>query len=133
MTSQVKKYMPSFAELVDRLTIVQQKENVNPNPEFAKEIKDILHDIDLDIKNGVTLNADIIRAIVVLTLANQAIWINEDAARGGEGENNLILTHSLNGTRSTSKTKIQNIIGGRVDPKLNCLAADEKPIWNISW
>lgn len=134
------KYTPSFGELVDRLTIVQRKEIYGADKKaFAQEIDDIVHDLNEHIKNGTMISGEIIRAIIVLTQANQEIWDNEDFIRKGESlpiedkANLLEKTHKLNGTRSTAKTIIQSIIGGRIDPKLNSLAAGEKPIWDISW
>ena len=35
--------------------------------------------------------------------------------------NNLELTHGLNGIRNTAKNKIQEIVGGRKDYKIDCL------------
>ena len=46
--------------------------------------------------------------------------------------NNLELTHGINGIRNTAKNKIQEIVGGRKDYKIDCLAAEFKD-WEISW
>ena len=42
-----RKYLPTIAELIDRLSIVQLKEVFIPEhkEEYAKEIKDIVHDL----------------------------------------------------------------------------------------
>jgi hypothetical protein len=42
-----RKYLPTLAELIDRLSIVQLKEVFIPEhkSEYSKEISDILHDI----------------------------------------------------------------------------------------
>lgn len=134
------RYMPSFAELIDRLNVVSSKSVYAENgaETFKQEIEDILHDINIHISQGVKVDADMIRAIVLLTQSNLAIWLNEDFIRSGsrqmsssEKAEALTLTHSLNGTRSACKTRIQNLIGGRVDPKLNCLA--EGSAWKIEW
>ena len=131
-----RKYLPTFSELIDRLSIVQLKEVFIPDhkDEYAKEISDILHDIDLTIKEkGVTLNSDTIRAIVVLSQMNLHIWHNESNYRKGiKDGNNLELTHGLNGIRNTSKNIIQELVGGRKDYKNDCLAAEFKD-WEISW
>jgi hypothetical protein len=64
---------------------------------------------------------------------NLHIWHNEANCRDDiKGENNLELTHGLNGIRNTAKNKIQEIAGGRKDYKIDCLAADFKD-WEISW
>jgi hypothetical protein len=131
-----RKYLPTLSELIDRLSIVQLKEVfiVDHKEEYAKEISDILHDIQvlLDSQNG-KLTAETIRAIVVLSQMNLHIWHNESNYRKGiKDGNNLELTHGLNGIRNTSKNKIQEIVGGRKDYKIDCLAAEFSG-WEISW
>tara|TARA_R110000824_G_scaffold87971_2_gene216516 strand:+ start:494 stop:898 length:405 start_codon:yes stop_codon:yes gene_type:complete len=129
-----RKYLPTLSELIDRLSIAQLKEVFLSahKEEYASEIKDILHDIDLLIEDG-KVSAETIRAIVVLAQMNLHIWHNEAEARKGKnaGEN-LLLTHGLNGIRNTAKNKIQEIVGGRKDHKIDCLAAEFKD-WEISW
>lgn len=131
-----RKYLPTLAELIDRLSIVQLKEVfINEHKEeYAKEISDILHDIQAHInENDVEIDASTIRAIVVLSQMNLHIWHNETNYRKGVKDgNNLELTHGLNGIRNTAKNKIQEILGGRKDYKIDCLAADFKD-WEISW
>jgi len=131
-----RKYLPTFSELVDRLSIAQLKEVFIPvhKTEYSQEIKDILHDIDLMIEeNVIKLDADTIRAIVVLSQMNLHIWHNESNYRKGiKDGNNLELTHGLNGIRNTAKNIIQETVGGRKDYKIDCLAADFKD-WEISW
>ena len=131
-----RKYLPTLAELIDRLTISQLKEVfiTQHREEYSKEIEDILHDIDLILEqNSVNINADFIRDIIVLSQMNLHIWHNESNFRKGiKDGNNLELTHGLNGIRNTAKNKIQEIVGGRKDYKIDCLAADFKD-WEISW
>lgn len=130
-----KKYLPTLAELVDRLSIAQLKEVFIPEhkDEYAKEIQDIVHDIDMELQSGEPISAETIRAIVVLAQMNLHIWHNESNYRKGiKDGNNLELTHGLNGIRNTAKNKIQEIVGGRKDYKIDCLAADFKD-WEISW
>ena len=131
-----RKYLPTFAELIDRLSISQLKEVfiTDHKEEYAKEIDDIVHDIQLclnESKEPVT--AETIRAIVVLSQMNLHIWHNESAVRKGTAEpSNLALTHGLNGIRNTAKNKIQEVVGGRKDYKIDCLASEFKD-WEISW
>lgn len=130
-----RKYLPTLSELIDRLSIVQLKEVKIPEhkAEYAKEIADIVHDIDLILsQQDIKLDASVIRAIVVLAQMNTHIWVNESAYRQGLKEGNLPLTHGLNGIRCTAKNKIQEIVGGRKDYKIDCLAADFKD-WEVSW
>ena len=131
-----RKYLPTFSELIDRLSIVQLKEVfiADHKEEYAKEISDIVHDVDLALKeNNVQLTAEVVRAIVVLSQMNLHIWHNESNYRKGiKDGNNLELTHGLNGLRNTAKNKIQEVVGGRKDYKIDCLAAEFKD-WEISW
>jgi hypothetical protein len=130
-----RKYLPTLAELVDRLSISQLKEVFIPEhkEEYAQEIRDILHDIQLILDNCEKIDADVIRAVVVLSQMNLHIWHNESNYRKGIKEGNqLELTHGLNGIRNTAKNKIQEIVGGRKDYKIDCLAANFSD-WEISW
>ena len=121
----------------DRLSITQLKEVfiTDHKNEYAQEIADIIHDIDVllgsdDVK---AIDGDLIRAIIVLSQMNLHIWHNESNYRKGiKDGNNLELTHGLNGIRNTAKNKIQEIAGGRKDYKIDCLAAEFKD-WEISW
>jgi hypothetical protein len=130
-----RKYLPTLAELVDRLSIAQLKEVfiIDHKDEYAQEIKDIVHDIDLILNDeDVNLSGKDVRAIVVLSQMNLHIWHNETQYRAGTGDGNLGLTHGLNGIRNTAKNKIQENVGGRKDYKIDCIAAEFKE-WEISW
>ena len=126
----MRKYLPTVSELIDRLSIVQLKEVFIPEhkEEYAQEIKDIIHDLELE-----GLDGELIRAVIVTSQMNLHIWHNESEARKGinAGEN-LQLTHGLNGIRNTAKNKIQERFGGRKDYKTDCLAAEFKD-WDVSW
>ena len=125
-----RKYLPTLSELIDRLSIAQLKEVfiTEHKEEYAEEIQDIMHDIDLE-----GIDAELIRAVVVLAQMNLHIWHNESNYRKGiNSENNLELTHGLNGIRNTAKNMIQEKVGGRKDYKIDCLAAEFKD-WEISW
>tara|TARA_R110000824_G_scaffold248837_3_gene437812 strand:- start:309 stop:716 length:408 start_codon:yes stop_codon:yes gene_type:complete len=131
----LRKYLPTLSELIDRLTIAQLKEVFIPDhkQEYGQEIKDICHDINLLLPDSDDIDADFIRSVVVLSQMNLHIWHNESNYRKGiKGGNNLELTHGLNGIRNTAKNKIQEVVGGRKDYKIDCLAAEFKD-WEISW
>ena len=120
-----RKYLPTLAELVDRLSIIQLKEVfiTEHKEEYAEEIKDIVYDIDSILQEeDVKLSGKDVRAIIVLSQMNLHIWHNESEARKGvnAGEN-LLLTHGLNGIRNTAKNMIQENVGGRKDYKIDCL------------
>lgn len=131
-----RKYLPTLSELIDRLSIIQLKEVfiTEHKGEYSKEISDIVHDIQAHLdENNTVINAEVIRAVVVLSQMNLHIWHNETNYRKGlKDGNSLELTHGLNGIRNTAKNKIQEVVGGRKDYKIDCLAADFKD-WEISW
>ena len=130
-----RKYLPTLAELVDRLSIAQLKEVfiTEHKEEYAQEIRDIVHDIDLILNDeNVRLSGKDVRAIVVLSQMNLHIWHNESKVRRGDKDGNLHLTHGLNGIRNTAINKIMDIVGGRKDYKIDCLASDFKD-WEVSW
>ena len=136
MKNNERKYLPTLAELVDRLSISQLKEVfiTEHKEEYSQEIRDIQHDIQLFLnEHHDVINAETIRAIVVLAQTNLHIWHNESNYRKGiKDGNNLELTHGLNGVRNTAKNKIQEVVGGRKDYKIDCLASEFKD-WEISW
>jgi hypothetical protein len=141
-----RKYLPTLAELIDRLSIVQLKMIFIPeNREaYALERMNIEHDIDKLLfecsaaaNPGKPLSPKIgsqdIRAIMMIMLANRTIWQNEAAIRnadesgielGATQHERLRFTHSLNGVRNTAKNIIASHFGERVDLKVDCLAAD---------
>ena len=130
-----RKFLPTIEDLIDRLTIFQLKEVFLPEhkEDYAKDIQDILHDIDIILEESPgKVNAKLIRALVVLSQMNLHIWHNESEVRKGTGDGNLELTHGLNGIRNTAKNIITDVLGGRKDHKIDCLAADFKD-WEVSW
>ncbi len=135
MTNQ-RKFLPTLSDLLDRLTIVQQKELKIPEhrEEYTKELEDLMHDIKVCLDEGgdvgeygkysADLVSKILRDVVVLTLMNCEIWHNESNFRKGiKDGNNLELTHGLNGIRNTAKNKLQEKFGGRKDYKVDNVKA----------
>jgi len=121
-----RKYLPTFADLVDRLSIVQLKAIFLNRDIYNAERELIEHDIDILLaERDYKLTAKDIRALMVIMLSNDRIWMNESAVRSGAaGESNLVASHSLNGVRNTAKNKLMEKFGGRQDYKIDCLAAD---------
>ncbi|HJM47142.1 MAG TPA: hypothetical protein QGH56_04915 [Candidatus Marinimicrobia bacterium] len=136
MKSKTRRWLPTLGELVDRLSIHQLKEIFIPENKknYAKEMSDIVHDIDLILKERkVVLSGDVLRAIIVLAQMNAHIWYNESQVRqGAKGADNLMLTHGLNGIRNTAINRIMEVVGGRKDYKIDCIAAEFKD-WEVSW
>lgn len=136
-----RRYHWSLPDLIDRLSIAELKHAKIPENRavYAQEIDDICHDIDLIlIEKGVNVKADFIRNIIICAQFNAHIFYNEGHIRNQIKGNSsdlttdelveiakkLMLTHSLNGIRSFSKNKMVDIIGGRIDLKVDSLAAD---------
>jgi hypothetical protein len=145
-----RKFMPGFAELIDRMSIDLLKEVKIPEHKqiFVDEKNIIMEDIDTIIKEKkITLTADLIHAIIVCAQMNEHIWYNESSARLGvlnkesmspeqyeEALLKLRLTHSINGIRSIAKNTISFLIGDKdkMDYKVDCVASDYKA-WDIKW
>ena len=124
-----RKYLPTFAELIDRLAIVQLKYIFIPenSDAYKTEMDDIIHDLNLIIQEkDIKITGDMIINIMRVMLTNRYIWENESKARlgGNEQDKLLKLTHSINGIRNTAKNVISNEIGERVDLKVDCLASE---------
>ena len=120
-------YLPTFAELVDRLSIVQLKAIfIDGYKEvYEAERKLIEHDIDVLLaERDYRVTAFDIRALMVIMLANRWIWENEAAVRNGAADGNLRGTHTINGVRNTAKNLLMQHFGGRQDLKVDCLATD---------
>lgn len=125
----MRRYLPTFSELVDRLTITLLKSIFIPKhkSQYEQEISDIEHDLNEIIsEKDIKLNGKLIKAICTVMLTNRYIWENESKCRNGENQNLdlLRLTHSINGVRNTAKNVISSEIGERKDLKVDCLAAD---------
>ena len=134
--AKTRKWLPTLGELIDRLSIHQLKEVFIPeNKEnYGNEMRDMVHDIDLILKEHKgEITGEVIRAIIVLAQMNAHIWYNESMVRKGErGSDNLMLTHGLNGIRNTAVNKIMEVVGGRKDYKIDCIASEFKD-WDVSW
>jgi len=135
-----RKYLPTLAELLDRLSIVQLKMIFIPENREAYKAERALIEHDIDCTFGATFPPGIpakqIRAIMMIMLANHFIWSNESQAREGGHESDQMLraTHSVNGVRAAAKNKIAAWAGERVDLKVDCLAGDlqkEFGNWNV--
>lgn len=124
-----RKYLPTFAELIDRLAIVQLKYIFIPDNsiEYKKEMDDIIHDLDVIInEKDIKITGTMVINVMRVMLTNRYIWENETKARAGGTEQDklLKLTHSINGIRNTTKNMISNETGDRVDLKVDCLASE---------
>ncbi len=126
-----RKYLPTFAELADRMSICILKSIFIPENKEAydQEVSDIKHDLDkICEERDIKLNSDIVKSLMIIMLSNRYIWENESKCRSGENQDlsALKLTHSINGVRNTAKNVLSKGLGERVDLKVDCLAAELK-------
>ena len=128
-----RRYLPTFAELLDRLSIVQLKAIRTPYKEqYEGERFDIEYDLDLILKDrNWFLRSYEIRCIMLLMHVNTVIWDNEAFVREGknlgvaETAQRLRFTHTLNGVRNQIKNQLNSMVGSdRQEVKVDCLAAD---------
>ena len=131
MEKSPRKYLPTFAELADRMSICILKAIFIPeNKEsYDKEISDIMYDLDsMCEERDIKLNSEVVKSLMVIMLSNRYIWENESKCRNGEDQDlaALKLTHSINGVRNAAKNVLSNGLGERVDLKIDCLAAELK-------
>ncbi len=133
-----RKFLPTIAELIDRLAIHQLKEIFlsEHKDKYKREMCDIAYDLDQIIEElDLKLTGELIRSIVVLSQINAHIWYNESKARLGATQDFslLRLTHGLNGIRNNAQNYILELIGqaDRRDWKTDCLAAEFSD-WQVS-
>ena len=134
LTKPERQYLPTLSDLVDRLTIVQQKAVFihDKRSEYDKEMSLLMHDIDLILSQlDRRLGAKEVHAIIVIMFSNRYIWEQESKTRDGSSNEpdaiqlqRLKATHSINGVRNTAKNVLAEIDGGRHDYKIDSLSAD---------
>ena len=100
-----RKCLPTFADLIDELTINQIKQIYLPDNKesYRTRAQLLLQDIDLLIKEKqVPLSATFILAITMLAQVNLHIWNNKDKMSTDELHYSelLKLSHQLNGIRN---------------------------------
>lgn len=130
-----RRYLPTIADLIDRLSISLMKSIFIDRESYRAEMKLIREDLSNMLHSPDAEYAwwDVIYPVLALMLANRYIWENEAFIRNGfydktrtptEVADILRLTHSINGVRTRAKNEISKIFGERIDGKVDCLAAD---------
>ncbi len=117
-----RKFFPSIAELLDRLTVDELKFTLGPGSDrvsVGDEIVALRHDIDLvlkDCKDGV-VDAQLFLAVIRLAQANLHIWRCKDAmaARPSDSAAWLVRAHEFNGKRNGARNDILTGLG-HTDP-----------------
>lgn len=137
-TKEEREYLPSFAELIDILSINQIKEVLleAQHEQFSIEMKKIEHDIDLLIRErNVELSSNLIRAIIIIAQMNLHIWHYKDKMQDQPERyaEYLTLAHQLNGFRNQMKNLIAKKVGENSEgrSKTNTSTDDIKG-WKVS-
>jgi hypothetical protein len=118
-TSNSRQFLPPMAELIDRLTVTQIKENLlgDASGDFYAEISKLVNDIDLIIsEKKVPLSGQLIRAVVMMSQINLHIWRNKDLMQENlENESEYLLhlkkAHQMNGVRNLLKNYLLELEG----------------------
>ena len=123
-----RRWNPTLGFLIDLLTINQLKQSFihDKRDEITKEIDELVNDIQLLLPKSPypSISAEFIRDVIILAQYNAHIWINEAAVRDGTKEvSNLRLTHGLNSIRNMAKNRINSVVGGRREYKLDNVEA----------
>ena len=108
MASNERKFLPAFAELIDRLAVDQIKEVLLPEIKttVADEMEKLCHDVDLLVEEReLKLSSRIIRIIIALSQLNLHIWQLKDQMQEGTEhyDEQLKKAHQLNGIRNQLK------------------------------
>ena len=133
-----RKCLPTFADLIDELTINQIKQIYLPDNKesYIARAQLLLDDINLLIKEKqVSLSAHFILAIIILAQVNLHIWNNKaEMVIDGEQYISLLkLSHQLNGIRNQVKNHLL-ITTKEMDAAIqkSNFRTDGLSIWDIS-
>lgn len=113
-----RQFLPSAAELIDRLTVDQIKEVLLPAQAAAcaDEMAKISHDLDILIEEReLPLTGRLLRMVIAVAQMNVHIWYNKDRmTETSEKYSELLkLAHQLNGLRNQLKNVLLEETGDR--------------------
>ncbi len=139
MDCRTRRINPSVAELLDRLTVDQIKEVLDPEhaTSYAAEMAKLEHDIDLLLQeHGVRLGGHLIALVVALAQINLHLWHTKDEMQAVPDRFHecMKLAHQLNGLRNQLKNRILDIVGGvpvPVERKTN-ISTEDLQGWHLS-
>jgi hypothetical protein len=138
MNKETRAFLPTFAELIDRLTVDQIKEVLLPQSKdaIADEMAKISHDIDALIKErNIELNSRLIRMVIALAQLNLHIWTLKDRMKEHpeKYDEYLKFAHQLNGTRNQLKNMmLVELNDSEPSAKRTNFDTDGLKGWNIS-
>ena len=131
-------YVPTFAELIDRLSVDQIKETLLAADQavYTEEIRRIEHDLDAVInEKGLKLSARTLRIVIVIAQMNLHIWHSKDRMqREPEQYDDLLkLAHQLNGVRNRMKNLLlDQESGGETSTRHTNVETDDLEGWSVS-
>ena len=137
--NQERQFLPSLAELIDRLTVTQIKQALlgDKNKDFYNEINKLSNDIDIIIKKeNIKLDSRTIRIIVLISQINLHIWKNKDLMQKNLENNEeylklLKLSHQLNGIRNRMKNQLLDIEGSKDESQKRSNFETDNLDWDI--
>ena len=114
-----RQFLPTFAELLDRMTVTQIKLSLieNGKEDFKDELRKISHDLNNIIESkNIPLNSDMILTFINLAQLNLHIWNNKDKMQENLDNQEtylqlLKISHQLNGFRNQLKNKLLAVEG----------------------
>jgi hypothetical protein len=117
--SASRQFLPTFAELIDRMTVTQIKLSLieNGKEDFRDELRKISHDLNNIINaNEIPLNSELILTFINLSQLNLHIWNNKDKMQENLDNQDIYLqllkvSHQLNGFRNQLKNKLLEVEG----------------------
>ena len=114
-----RQFLPTFAELLDRMTVTQIKLSLieNGKEDFKDELRKISHDLNYIIEaKNIPLNSELILAFINLAQINLHIWNNKDKMQENLDNQEIYLqllkiSHQLNGFRNQLKNRLLAVEG----------------------
>lgn len=98
-----RKCSPSFAELMDILTVCQIKQINDPenHADYETDIQALLNDIGTILEDEGRLDGKLIRTIVKLSQVNLHIW-------NARNDKETVKAHEFNAIRNSTKAELMN-------------------------
>lgn len=132
-----RKCTPSFADLIDNLTVQQIKEVFRPKyiDQYEKEISDLKHDIDIDIEEeDISFCAKVVRLVIVLSQINLIIWHEKEKMKSDSDNyyDHLKLSHRLNGLRNQIRNRLMEGINHQQQDIKTNISVEGLEGWQIS-
>lgn len=133
-----RQYHLPLVELIDRMTLDQIKECLQPKNQaaYAEEIRKLEHDIDLLLQEKKTqCSARLLRLVMLVGQMNVHIWYLKDlmALQPGKYHEHLKLAHQLNGVKNQVKNALLAATGDATGAVVRTnTQVDGLEGWNVS-